>query len=577
MTTDLTNHRLDHYHLLERLGGNMGDVYRAWDTSLEREVAVKVLAADLVRSADGPLRFRREAQRAAQVGAHPNVVSTFGAGEAGGWPYIAMELLRGEDLGQLIEREGALPPERALRLLEQAAAAIDHLHEQNPPIIHRDIKPANFMVLAGDRLILTDFGLARRLDDSRVTKSGTVIGSPSYMAPEQAMGAAGGAPVGKAADIYSLGAMAYEMLCGRPPFVSDHLGAVLAAHQSAPVPPVGQWRGELPGALDKVFGRALAKRAGGRQGSAGELVGELERVLGGGVRDDSVLSGPLANRKARSKSVGTAPLPPVSQVGAGTSPFTRPALAMRLGAIGAVSLAVVGLTLLTSLRVDRQQEAESARSQLATAVSAGEPTAMAIAQATMAAMGTAVANSDATLVAARAAMTRDPNSAAIGIFLQKPLDGEEIKSCSVRLVWRLDNLEALERPVPVAVHVCRTSSDGAPDCELISANGDQSTADFRPKRAGDYSWKVNVDSGARLSEPRMFVWKDGGCAGSADKPGDEDGNVLTPEATSGRNDPPTAVPPTKPRPPIEPPEPDPSVTNTLLLGRLMPFGQDHDP
>jgi len=280
VSTDLTGHRLDHYILRERLGGNMGDVYRAWDTSLEREVALKVLAADRLTSESDRVRFRREAQRAGQVGAHPNVVTVYGAGEENGWPYIAMQILRGEDLAQSIQREGAMAPERAVRLLEQAAAALDHLHSQDPPIVHRDVKPANFMLLTGDRLILTDFGLARRTDDTRLTQTGAIIGSPSYMAPEQVMGAGGGKPIGKAADIYSLAAMAYEMLSGRPPFSSEHFHAVLHAHVALAPPSIRTIRPELPAGLDVVLARGLAKSAEQRHPSASALITDLSAALG---------------------------------------------------------------------------------------------------------------------------------------------------------------------------------------------------------------------------------------------------------------------------------------------------------
>ncbi len=553
----------------------MGDVYRAWDTSLEREVAVKVLAADLVRSADGPLRFRREAQRAAQVGAHPNVVSTFGAGEAGGWPYIAMELLRGEDLGQLIDREGALPPERALRLLEQAAAAIDHLHEQNPPIIHRDIKPANFMVLAGDRLILTDFGLARRLDDSRVTKSGTVIGSPCYTAPEQAMGAAGGAPVGKAADIYSLGAMAYEMLCGRPPFVSDHLGAVLAAHQSAPVPPVRQWRAELPGGLDKVFGRALAKRAGGRQGSAGELVGELFAALAGTVPTRRILTRQQAHIETPRNAA---------------TPWWRRPWPVAASLVIGLSLLVTMLTAI-NWRLSEAKRSESAakesqetaESRLENAVTAIDPTALAAAMKTKEAADAAVANAKLTLTALRATASSQSHptnvsptvravktiSVSPSIRLVQPVN-VAVAGCVVEFLWGFSEAQANVDASGISIIICRngdpTSTDD-PNC--IRGGGGDGTS-FNPigtsSQSGQHTWMVESERPMLRSDVGRFEWvvncgevPDPASADSSsndrdDPAGSSSGN---PDRNVGATPGPVLPEPVKVRPPTEPLNPTP--------------------
>jgi len=568
----------------------MGDVYRAWDTSLEREVVVKVLARDLVRSTDGPLRFRREAQRAAQVGAHPNIVSTFGAGEAEGWHYIAMEFLQGEDLGQLIEREGALPPARVLRFLVQAAAALDYLHGQNPSIIHRDVKPANFMVLHGDRLILTDFGLARRLDDSGVTKTGTVLGSPNYMAPEQAMSAAGGPPVGKAADIYSLGAMAYEMLCGRPPFVSNHFEAVLAAHQAAPVPPVRQWRPELPEALDAVLARALAKRPEKRQESAGTLVGELSMVLAGGLKSEPLSTTMLPHIEALATQAERAPLSRVESLSTGTSAELGGlgASAIRLSGIAAVSLAVVGLMVTTSLGVDRevrmaQQKASTAEhdvamanSRLETAEAAREPTAIAMAMETSRAADENVADANATLRAVRTVVTVavDPRAspsrhaptedfeATPQIELMYPVGGT-VTDCTIRFTWAFDGIQPLDR-ANVRITVCRNGNPldkSDQNCSTAPVSNNGMYHDLRFDQSdGPYSWLVESTSPPTRSEVGSFNWAAGNCGPQPGDDEDHNADSIQPRRTATRINLDTPVPETSPTPKSVPPTIGPIAT-----------------
>lgn len=279
MPTDLSGHQLDHYTLIECLGGNMGLVYRAWDTALEREVAVKVLAADHVWSDGHQQRFWREARRAAQVSAHANFATIHAVGQAAGWPYIVMEYVRGQDLGRLMASEGALSAEWTLAILAQAAAAIDHLHAQNPPIVHRDIKPSNFMIDENGRVVLTDFGLARRLDDPKLTLEGAVVGTPLYMAPEQCAGKRTPAHVDFKADIYSFAVVAYEMLCGRRPFESDDVLVLLHKHCTERAPSIRTFRPDLPRAASVVMGRALAKNPSVRPKSASAFVTQLGAAL----------------------------------------------------------------------------------------------------------------------------------------------------------------------------------------------------------------------------------------------------------------------------------------------------------
>ena len=202
------------YELLEEIArGGMGVVWKARQTSLNRDVALKMIRAGALASPDEVERFLREAEAAANL-QHPNIVAIHEVGEHGGQHYFSMDYVAGRDLGALV-KDGPLSPQVAARYVKIIAEAIHFAHQRGT--LHRDLKPQNVLIDAADQPRITDFGLAKIMkDDSRLTQSGVVMGSPSYMPPEQAAGRQG--DIGPASDVYSLGAMLYELLTGRPPF-----------------------------------------------------------------------------------------------------------------------------------------------------------------------------------------------------------------------------------------------------------------------------------------------------------------------------------------------------------------------
>jgi len=259
-------------YVVERVlgAGGMGRVYACKDPSLDRSVAVKVLLDDLAKDAEMSARFRREAQAMAKLQS-PYVITVFEVGDADGLPFIAMELLDGEDIGGLLEAQGALPPERALRFTLDAARGLQAAERAG--LVHRDVKPAN-LFLAGAQCKLADFGLARPVDGSaNLTSAGIVVGSPHYLAPEVARGA----DATIQSDMYALGATLFEMLTGKPPYKGETPLEVISAHLTEDVPalPVGS-----PGAAaDGVLQQLMAKKPAERFASYDALVSALEQVL----------------------------------------------------------------------------------------------------------------------------------------------------------------------------------------------------------------------------------------------------------------------------------------------------------
>ncbi|MBN2393095.1 MAG: serine/threonine protein kinase, partial [Anaerolineae bacterium] len=234
------------YEILEELGrGGFATVYKACDATLDRIVALKVLHPYWTQDPSFAARFRQEARAAANL-CHPNIVIVYDADEIEGQLYIAMEYLPGRTLHDLLEARGALSLEQALPILEQIAAALDYVHERG--VIHRDVKPLNVMVedtASGPRVTLMDFGLVKAMEgSSALTSQGTLLGSPEYMAPEQA-DLDRAAEVGLATDHYALGIVAYQMLAGRVPFPGN-TPATLHAHVYTPPPDPRRFVTDLP-------------------------------------------------------------------------------------------------------------------------------------------------------------------------------------------------------------------------------------------------------------------------------------------------------------------------------------------
>jgi Protein kinase domain len=252
--------------------GGMGTVYRATQLSLERVVALKVLTAELSADPGFRERFRREGLLQAALD-HPHIVTVYEAGEAEGRLFLAMRMVEGPTLKDLIVRR-QLDDRRALRLLTQVAEALDAAHVKG--LIHRDVKPQNVLVGDGDHAYLADFGLTKGHDDAGMTETGQFVGTIDYISPEQARGERATAR----SDVYALTAVLCECLTGQVPFVRATEERVLLAHLSEPPPRLSEVRVDLPAAMDGVVARGMAKAPEDRPASAGELMLEARRALG---------------------------------------------------------------------------------------------------------------------------------------------------------------------------------------------------------------------------------------------------------------------------------------------------------
>lgn len=283
MTTP--QHLSDRYEVGEILGfGGMSEVHLARDLRLHRDVAIKVLRADLARDPSFYLRFRREAQNAAALN-HPAIVAVYDTGEAetttGPLPYIVMEYVEGVTLRDIVHTEGPMPPQRAIEVIADACQALNFSHQHGT--IHRDVKPANIMISKTGAVKVMDFGIARALADAGnpVTQTAAVIGTAQYLSPEQARGV----KVDARSDVYSLGCVLYEILTGEPPFVGDSPVAVAYQHvREDPVPPSGRHGGISP-ELDAVVLKALAKNPENRYQTAAEMRTDLVKVHSGETPD----------------------------------------------------------------------------------------------------------------------------------------------------------------------------------------------------------------------------------------------------------------------------------------------------
>jgi serine/threonine-protein kinase len=256
----------------------MGSVYLAEDTSRGGRVALKVLVRELAEDERFRRRFLRESKLAASLD-HPNVVPVVDAGEEGGVLYLAMELVDGADLRELLRQEGRLDPERAIGLLAQVGEALDAAHAAG--LVHRDVKPANILVRdepEEEHAYICDFGLARHLSSaSSLTTGRSLVGTIDYVAPEQIEGG----QIDGRADVYSLACVLFECLAGARPFDRESELSVVFAHLNEPPPRLSEYRPELPGGFDDVFARALAKVRDERFSTCGELIESARAALRG--------------------------------------------------------------------------------------------------------------------------------------------------------------------------------------------------------------------------------------------------------------------------------------------------------
>jgi serine/threonine protein kinase len=275
--TDLTGHELGRYHLLEKLGeGGMAIVYKAYDTRLEVDVAVKVIQTESLpqNAIERALkRFEREAKALARL-THQNIVKVTDYGEYEGKPYLVMPYLPGRTLKQKMDKP--MPWQEAVQLLLPIAKALGYAHSQN--IIHRDVKPSNILLTQSGQPMLADFGIAKMLELEEtldLTGTSAAVGTPEYMAPEQA----NAKTVDHRADIYALGIVLFEMVTGRKPFVADTPMAVLIKQATEPLPNPKQFAPNLPDQAVRIIVKALAKKPGDRYQRMAEFSNILEKTI----------------------------------------------------------------------------------------------------------------------------------------------------------------------------------------------------------------------------------------------------------------------------------------------------------
>lgn len=272
--------RLREYEILERIGqGGMGDVYRGFERSLNRTVAIKVLPADLARQSEFVRRFYAEATAVAGL-SHPNVIHIYAVGEDAGHHFFAMQYVDGESLAHLLRRRGRLPWPEALAILEHVLAGLSAAHRRG--IVHRDIKPANILIdRVNHRAIVADFGLVKCMDTSgNLTATGIVMGTVDYLSPEQGRGH----PVDQRSDLYSVGVLAYQMLSGKLPFRAESATAMVFQHVYEQPPPLAELCAELPLELSAAVHRLMAKSPPDRYASAEETIAALRAAVSGVAR-----------------------------------------------------------------------------------------------------------------------------------------------------------------------------------------------------------------------------------------------------------------------------------------------------
>ena len=258
---NLEGTRLGKYELHAEIGvGGMGVVYRGYDPTLDRPVAIKILASHLAREEKFVERFMREARAAARL-RHPRIVTIYDVGEESGRYYFVMEYLEGRTLSQILHEQGQFSTDDILSILSQLADALDAAHAHG--LVHRDVKPANVIVDDQGQVTLTDFGLVQAARETRLTTTGETIGTPEYMSPEHALGE----KVGPPADLYSLAIIAYEMLSGAVPFDADSTPAILHKQVYEPPPSIAARR---PDQINRRTTRSVRQKGGPYDGGGGQ-------------------------------------------------------------------------------------------------------------------------------------------------------------------------------------------------------------------------------------------------------------------------------------------------------------------
>ncbi|GAC1323642.1 MAG: hypothetical protein NVSMB25_20210 [Thermoleophilaceae bacterium] len=320
----------ERYRLEDQIGsGGMSTVYRAFDETLERWVAIKLLHVALSHDPLQLERFRREARTVARL-SHPHIVTVIDAGEDGGHPFIVLELIEGETLKARVRRLGGLEVIEAVAYSIEIGRALSAAHAER--LVHRDVKPQNVLIDQNGSAKVTDFGISRSLEEDGLTATGRVLGTTDYVAPEQALGEG----TGEQSDVYSLGVCLYEMLSGEVPFKADNQVAVAMKHIRDPLPDIRRVRPEVSASLAAVVERATAKELRNRYGTAAAMVLDLEQAL--------AVEAARAGHAGGEATTVLGALPPEAARFA-PARIRHPRRAFALGAIAAAVLAVTFVAL----------------------------------------------------------------------------------------------------------------------------------------------------------------------------------------------------------------------------------------
>jgi serine/threonine protein kinase len=350
------NKRIGRYEIRERIGvGGMARVYKAWDSNLDRTVAVKILHEHLAADATFKERFEREAKFIASLN-HPNIVQVydFSMTNEGGQmiSYMVMPFIAGKNLREILEEACArgerLTHDRIRDILLDVSAALNYAHTRG--MVHRDVKPANILFDEHDHAVLSDFGIARLAEGAQLTQEGATVGTPTYISPEQASGL----PVDARSDIYALGVMLYEMLAGEPPFTADTNLSLILKHINEPVPSISQHLSVNNPALDALVYKAMAKNENDRHQTVQAFADDLVSVFGGS-------SGMVSKTSDSGKFESTKPLI-ATMPGATTvvldTPVQQPGMMRSPLAIGAFVLAIGSLLAVIVLFAQRPTETQ---------------------------------------------------------------------------------------------------------------------------------------------------------------------------------------------------------------------------
>ncbi len=353
------------YQILEQIGqGGMATIYKAYQPSMDRYVAIKVLPSHFTEDETFVARFTQEARTLARL-EHPHILPVYDYGEQEGITYLVMRYIDAGTLKDLIARQGPMALDETVRLFSQVGSALDYAHSQG--VVHRDIKPTNVLIQRGNAF-LTDFGIAKLVaGTAQFTATGAIVGTPAYMSPEQGLGAT----VDQRSDIYALGVVLYEMVVGRVPYEAETPLAVLLKHVNDPLPPPRHVKPDLPEAVERVILKAMAKSPDDRFQSAADMVSALQRAVAGAPTE-------ISSAEATTPAVATLPgvqtaYPPLAYPPPTPLPAALPERKRRLwplvaGGMGVLAvLALVAVVAIVGLSGKKDQERAVARKSTPTA------------------------------------------------------------------------------------------------------------------------------------------------------------------------------------------------------------------